>query len=210
MGTCRQKGRMKSIQLSMFPNIMPKYQVDHGGDIRKGRRKLTRPFSAKHAIHVVFRSTRARGHWSLLTRKNEALIKKLLARCATRHHIKVYRFVNVGNHLHLLVKTRSNQYFLGRAHFARFLREFGGAVAISVTGAKKAAPKGGFWEKRVYSRIVSWGREYDRLKEYFVKNLFESTGFKREQLEPVLKSLFSSLRAAGVGPPQLGLSFSEH
>ena len=192
---------MKPRQLSFLPKLMPHYRVDHGGDIGKGRRKGPRPFSQKNAIHVVFRSVKARGQWSLLTRRNESLVERLLKTCAKRYRIKVYRSENVGNHLHLLVKTEEKKYWLARDNFSGFLREFGGAVAFNITGAKKASPQGGFWEKRVYSRLVSWGREFDRIKEYFAKNFYEAkklwTGAWDVDFQPVLASMCE----AGVGPP---------
>ncbi len=51
-------------------SFLPKLPTAHGGDLRNGRRKVARPFSHKNAIHVVLRSHRARGRWSMLARAN--------------------------------------------------------------------------------------------------------------------------------------------
>jgi hypothetical protein len=188
-------------QTSFLPKLGPKFRPDHGGEINKGKRKSARPFSHKHAIHVVFRSIKARGHWSLLTRPNEKLVTRLLDVCAKRYHIKVYRSVNVGNHLHLLIKTEAKHYTAAQADFQNFLRQFAGAVAFFVTNAKKSEPKGGFWDKLVYSQIVNWGRQYKSVRDYFTKNFFESKNLLAGPQDGWLTPWLLSMIEAGVGPP---------
>jgi len=162
-------------QISFFPSL-GKYRAAHGSDLNRGKRKTARPFSHKHAIHLVFRSSRARGSWNLLIPKNARTITKILETCSKHYGIRVYRFVNVGNHLHLLIKTEAHQRLQARENLAAFLRRFAGEVAFQITGAKKGSAKGGFWDRLVYSRIVNWGRQYDTIHQYFTKNFFESVG----------------------------------
>ena len=50
-----------------------------------------------------------------------------------------------------------------------------------VTGAKKGRAVGRFWEKLAYSRVISWGREFLRLKAYLAKNTLEALGFSRSR-----------------------------
>jgi len=181
-------------------SFLPKLRLDHGGDIRKNKRKIARPFSHKHAIHVVFRSAKARGTWSLLTRENERTVKKLLDTYAYKYHIKVYRFENVGNHLHLLIKTETRKFHTAKREFQGFLRQFAGEVAFIVTGAKKSTPKGGFWEKRVYSRLVTWGREFRAIGDYFSKNFFESKGLWAGKKDGWITPWLESMIEAGMVP----------
>jgi len=82
-------------------------------------------------MHIVLRSSRARGEWSMLTPRNRKRIEDFAYKAAKKHGVRLYRFANVGNHLHLLVKTRT------RTAFQRFLKDVAGTVAILVTGAKK-------------------------------------------------------------------------
>ncbi len=184
-------------------SFLPKLKLDHGGDIRKGKRKGARPFSHKNAIHVVLRSTQARGSQSLLTKANQHLTEQLLKACCDKHRIRVYRFVNVGNHLHLLLKTKARKYEYAKRDFQRFLKEFAGAVAFRITGAKKTEPnpKGRFWDKLLYSRIVSWGREYENLRDYFTKNFFESVGLWWGKTDSWLRPMRESFQEAGLRPP---------
>ena len=181
-------------------SFLPKLPRDHGGDLRAKKRKTARPFSHKQAIHVVFRSSNARGKWSMLTRNNERLIQKLLNECKARYHIRVYRSVNVGNHLHLLVKTETRQYAIAKTEFQAFLRRFAGAVAFQITGARKTKPRK-FWNKLVYSRLVTWGREHEVLHDYLTKNFFESKGLWWGPNDSWFRPVRESLIAAGLGPP---------
>ncbi len=188
-------------------SFLPKLRIDHGGDLLKGKRKEARPFSHKNAIHLVLRSTHAKGAWSFLTPKNQSRIKRILEKCARAYHIKVYRFTNVGNHLHLLVKTETKQYTIAQKEFHSFLRRFAGELAFQVTGAKKgeafrdSETGEGFWDGLLYSRLVSWGREFRALSNYFTKNFLETFGVARGINVDILAKVLTSLRAAGFSPP---------
>jgi REP element-mobilizing transposase RayT len=149
----------------------------HGGDLRIGKRKLARPFDPKKPLHVVLRSTRAQGEWSMLKTRNEKKIRDLVFREARRAGVRVYRFANAGNHLHILLKADR------RRSLARFLRITAGLIARLITGAKKGAAtseKGAlrkFWDRLAYSRIVEWGKEFHRVSDYLVVNELEGLGW---------------------------------
>src|SRR4051812_8827014 len=98
----------------------------HGGDHTKGKRKSRRPLDTKQALHVVLRSSSAKGSLSMLHPKHCNPIESQTHRLAKRWGVRLYRYANVGNHLHLLVKVPS------RAAWRRFLRELAGTVAILV------------------------------------------------------------------------------
>ena len=122
-------------------------------------------------MHIVLRSTRASGPWSLLSAKNRTRVDALASKIAARHGLKLYRYANVGNHLHLLVKTPT------RRAFQRFLKDVAGSIACLITGAKNSNPlHGRFWDGLAYTRIVSWGRDFKNIEQYFIKNLFEAAG----------------------------------
>ena len=165
-------------------SFLPTIRLKHGGDVRDGKRKTARPFSHKDAMHLVLRSSRARGKWSLLTRQNAKRVESLLHDCAKRYRIRVYRFVNVGNHLHILIKSGAGAHLEAKRNFQGFAREFAGAVAFQVTGAKKTDAKGHFWDRTFFSRILSWGREFKRVTEYFTKNFLESQGLWSGSWDP--------------------------
>jgi hypothetical protein len=57
----------------------------HGSDLRKGLRKLARPIDTKKALHLTFRSEKARGRWSLLKPENRYRIEKFIETLAERN-----------------------------------------------------------------------------------------------------------------------------
>jgi REP element-mobilizing transposase RayT len=164
-------------------SFLPKTELSHGGDTREGRRKIRRPFDPKRAMHITLRSQRARGEWSMLKQQNKNRVIQILDEASRKYDVRVHRFANVGNHLHLLISARSRKEFQG------FLRVLAGQIAFVITGAKKGTPaKGGkFWDKLAYSRVVAGGRDFVNVSRYVSKNIWESLGIKRDVWFPVSK-----------------------
>jgi REP element-mobilizing transposase RayT len=187
---------MRSRQLTFLKEMKASDRLNHGSDLRKGKRKEKRPFDPKRALHVVMRSTRAKGDWSMLTPKNHRRVKTIVQEAATKHGIQLYHFANVGNHLHFLFRAR-------RVEALRaFLREVSGRISFQITGSKKTHPlKGKFWDHLPYSRVVSWGRDFKTVTQYVIGNLFQAAGGWNQKKDPHLKLVLLSMREAGVGPP---------
>lgn len=167
----------KSKQFSFFKARSPSF----GGGLQNGKRKSARPIDPKSSIHLVLKASRAKGAWSLLNRRHKTRIQDLLLKLSKENGIKIYQFVNVGNHLHILLKTRD------RNGFQRFLRIFSARVSMLITQAKKGNPQGRFWDELAFTRIVQWGVDFERITRYFIKNEMESfgytTGFARELVQ---------------------------
>ena len=91
------------MQLSLFDRQVRAElaRTEHGGDLRRGCRKLERPVSTRRPMHIVLSSRRARGSWSL--RKHDRVVRDVMRRMARRFDVRVYDFANVGSHLHLVV-----------------------------------------------------------------------------------------------------------
>jgi REP element-mobilizing transposase RayT len=132
----------------------------------------------------------------MLHPKNASKVKRIVHAAAKRHGIRLYRFANVGNHLHFLFRAR-------RVEALRaFMREVSGAVAFQITGSRKTHPlQGRFWDLLPYSRVVSWGREFKTVALYVIGNLFEAAGLWSRKKDPHLKVILLSMHEAGVGPP---------
>jgi REP element-mobilizing transposase RayT len=143
----------------------------HGGFESRGKRKTERPFSPKAPIHIVLKSARAKGTWSLLHRKNQSRITSMIYVYASRFKVHVYEAANVGNHLHLLVKADD------RKNLADYLRVLAGRIAVTVTGAQKYVKRvGRFWDHLCWSRLVAWGKEFHFVKRYIFANELEFLG----------------------------------
>src|SRR4051812_41119016 len=147
-------------------------ETEHGGDLNRGKRKQARPTSPDAAIHIVLKSSRARGQLSLLHRRNRSKIESLLFTHAKRNGIKIYRHANVGSHIHLLVKASLPD------SLGNFLRAISGLIARHVLQAKKGFPsKTKFWHRIPYTRLIHWGKEFNALCAYLAKNTLEACGF---------------------------------
>jgi REP element-mobilizing transposase RayT len=130
----------------------------------------------------------------MLHPRHRARVERLVREIARKHGVRLYRFANVGNHLHLLLLAPT------RIGFRRFLREMPGAIAMAVTGARKGAAAGRFWDYLPFTRIADWGRDFRNLRLYFVKNLFEAAGLlSRKARADGLRVI--PIAGWGVGPP---------
>jgi hypothetical protein len=147
------RGRAKGSETTFGAGVEPR----HGGTIKTGQRKTSRPLEPSLPLYLVLRSSRAKGSWSLKRPTTEARVKETLSTLATRHKIKIFEFVNGGDQLHLLMRART------RPGFQAFLRSFAGLTARAVTGAKKGKPAGKFWDGLTFSRVVAWGEEFEHV-----------------------------------------------
>lgn len=147
----------------------------HGGATCSGNPREKRPLSTKLPIHLVLKSRRAVGERSFLRKKTVDKIKSLIDRHASANGVKVYRYANAGNHLHLVVRITN------RDRFSRFLRVVSGLIARLVLNAQKGeaklSAKSKFWDARPFTRVADWGRSYKRLCDYLTLNTFEALGF---------------------------------
>ncbi len=144
-------------------------KLTHGGRESIGVRKSTRPFSSKVSQHIVLKSKRAKGAWSMKHRKNQSKITSMVYVYAARFNVHVYRFANVGNHIHLLVKATE------RKNLADYLRVLAGRIAVTVSGARKHIKRiGKFWDTLCWSRLVKWGKEFHMVQRYVFANELEA------------------------------------
>lgn len=163
-------------QIEMIKNEGSRY----GGSLLKTRRGRSRgrPLSTSKSMHIVMRSDLAKGSYSLRNYKHE--IQKILKKFASKYHVKIYSFANVGNHLHLNLKL-SNR----RLYFP-FIRAISSAIMMKVTGVSRWAkenPFAGkrFWSQRPFSRILTSYKERLFLKDYIQINQLEGLGYTKGQ-----------------------------
>ncbi len=168
-------------QLHLIPNFNT--CKEHGGTFSLGKRRKKRPLSLKKPLHLVLRSDFAFGSRSLL--RHRPLIEKVLAKAKKRFSIRIYEMAIVSNHIHIMIKGRTRQdlqnfFRVVAGHIAQeLLRQFPvlPSERTKQGGASKTREKENrFWQTRIYSRIVSWGREYSNVKEYVVQNALEALG----------------------------------
>jgi REP element-mobilizing transposase RayT len=167
-------------QLSLFNERKPKKV--HGGSLAIKKRRSKRPLNLKQSHHITMKSHHAIGPRSLFRHKK--MILHLIKKNSAQFHIKVYEYAIQGHHVHLLVKAQSreglqNFFRVIAGHTAQqILKQYplpcaGGATQKrkKEEGCKKNQRR--FWSYLLYSRIVSWGREFKRVMSYIQKNTLE-------------------------------------
>ncbi len=159
---------MKSTAKQLMLVGAGKQDAAFGGIMSAGKRKKKRPLNFKRPIHLVVRSSRAKGPWSFLTKKNAASVDQLLRQQARKHHLRLISYVNVGNHLHVKLRAFS------RDSFQAFLRSSMAMLARKITGARKGHKVGKFWDALAFTRILFSSVEEGILKRYFRANELEA------------------------------------
>jgi REP element-mobilizing transposase RayT len=141
-----------------------------GGSYLKNHPKGKRPLTTKRSMHLVMRSLFAKGAQSFLRKDRE--IQALVNAQAKRFGVKIYRFANAGNHLHLVILPRS------RNAYRAFIRSITGLMARLIMKSQRGTPlKKSFWEKRPFTRVVEWGKAFKTICDYLMQNTLEALGF---------------------------------
>jgi REP element-mobilizing transposase RayT len=173
---------MRSKQLELFKQSS--FTNGFGGALlKKSHAKTARPFKKNTPIHIVLRSTKARGKNSFLshTKWIDSQIRKISKACG----VKIERYENVGNHLHILLRSTR------RESLRAFLRGITSTIARKFTGAKKGLQKDlKFWDARPFSRLIKGNQAFRIVQDYLNINRIEAIGFENfvdEQLEFVRK-----------------------
>ncbi len=162
---------MQSPKQLFLENFKSKSPKNFGGAyLKNSNPKEKRPVSTKKAMHLVLRSTLAKGPQSLL--RNNKKVSEVIYKQAKACGVKVYRFANAGNHLHLIILPSS------RAAFIKFIRSVSGLIARLILKAEKGAAKAvQFWDKRPFTRILEWGKDFKISSDYLLQNTLEAFGF---------------------------------
>lgn len=169
--------RGNRISRARQPDFFGKPSLEFGGKPTRSKRKTARPIATKRAMHVVLRSSRARGAWSLLNPANRRTVENAV-RAGEKFGVRVYDRANVGNHIHLVLKARTHE------AYRAFMRFVAGKIAFEVTGARKGRAMvfkktgGKFWDFIPYSRVLEWGRDFINARICITKNLFEGEGME--------------------------------
>ncbi|MBX9769192.1 MAG: transposase [Bdellovibrionales bacterium] len=175
----------KSLQLTLFKKDLR----FHGGRLLLGKRKSLRPLSTKDPIHLVPRSSWAKGRWSFLRPQNKPAIAYMIKALSEKYGVRIYRTAIQSNHLHLVLKIES------RRTYKAFIRVLSAKIAVHVMKQetfeafrKTLSPSRGygpepqgkgqkFWQFRPFTRVLNWGKDFQRCCGYVIQNILEATGF---------------------------------
>lgn len=172
----------KAKQEQFNTDSFKKPKLSFGGDLLNGNNaKMKRPLDSKLPIHLVLEC-----HKSVLRLpKVFGNVNREASRVCKKHGVTVYKFANVGNHLHFVLKIP------GRRRWAAFIRELTGRLAQlaqGITARQKGVEK--FWAKRPFTRVVSgWGKAFRTALQYVELNWLEAEGFISRKDTKTLKDL---------------------
>ncbi len=158
----------------------------YGGSLRKKRSgRGERPISTKSTMHLVLRSTKAKGAWSFLQSRNKTKIVQILKKFALKYGVQIISAANVGNHLHLQIRLSN------RFTYKPFIRAITGAIAMAVTQTSrwnklKTQASDRFWDQRPFTRIVDSFKAFSNLRDYVRINAFEGAGVSRALAREIL------------------------
>lgn len=156
----------------------------YGGDLLKKRkgRMGPRPLDTKNSMHLVLRSSHAKGGWSFRTGENPKKVDRVLKKFSVKYAVRVLSVANVGNHLHLHIKLGN------RFGYKPFIRAVTAAIAMAITGMsrwKKLKIK--FWDLRPYTRVVVGREAWQHLTKYIRLNQLEGMGYARDVAKIVMR-----------------------
>lgn len=117
---------------------------------RQGARRLT----TEHAMHLVLRSSKAKGAWSFLRASNKKKIQTIIKKHAHKNLIQIISVSSIGQHLHLQIRLSD------RKTYKPFIRAMTGAIALQIMGANRNRAKvmnykDRFWDYRPFSKILT-------------------------------------------------------
>ena len=148
-----------------------------GGSLLTSHPKKARPLDSKLPIHLTLKSVSG-GMRSFRTMR---IIDAIIEKTCKKHGVKVFKYANVGNHLHLLLKLRN------RRSWAAFIRELTGRIAHFMLEGKTGA---NFWAHRPFTRVVrGWQKAFKMMKAYIDLNTWEAEGHISRKETKTLKDL---------------------
>lgn len=111
-------------------------------------------------------------------------VNKIVSRVTRKYGFTLYKYANVGNHLHLLLR-------MGNRHlWARFIRELTGRIAQEVQGLRSPQKGARFWSNKPFTRVVSgWGKAFRSIRDYVTFNQWEAEGYISRKDFRTLKEL---------------------
>lgn len=130
-------------------------------------RKVERPLDPNKAVHVTMRSVVCTKGITL--RKHTAGINKYILKFSEKFAVRVYKHSVNSNHIHIVMRVKD------RKQFVDFIRALSGSIALKMKLKYNIVQD--FWQERPFTRLVSWGRDFQNVCKYIFKNFKETVGF---------------------------------
>lgn len=135
-----------------------------GGTYGKNKRKARRPLDFKKSTHLVLR---LKENLPNLLSPRDLKLRQGFVQLAKKYEIRVYQLVFNHSHLHAVLLIPN------RKAYVAFIREFSAKVVRYLSRVLKVKLQKIF-QNRPFTRIVTWGRAYQKILQYMKKNELES------------------------------------
>tara|TARA_Y100001935_G_scaffold250611_1_gene251029 strand:- start:147 stop:743 length:597 start_codon:yes stop_codon:yes gene_type:complete len=184
-----------------IPLLKPS-NLSYGGTLLKTRkgRQHGRPIDTKSSMHLVLRSSQAKGPLSFRTKKNQQSISRITQKFSKKFGIQVLSLANVGNHLHFHIKISKRRAYMS------FIRAITSAIRMAVAGNPRWTDSkiiGKFWDYRPFSRVVRGRQAFLDVEDYITINRIEGLGLPKTQARLLMghiqnrRKIFRSKSAGG-------------
>ena len=144
---------MNQQQLYLFKQNLDR---THGGSKAKGKRKVLRPLSTKHPIHLVLKTI---DPFQLL--RSTRIVEQTIQKYAKKFGITVYEIAVHADHIHLGFRIPS------RDLYQRWIRAITSVLTLKIPKLK--------WSLPPFTRIGTWGRDFKRIAKYIHRNKTQGT-----------------------------------
>ena len=95
-------------------------------------------------------------------------LRRTILKVADKHGVKIYELICNHTHCHTVIKISK------RSQYVAFIRELTSKlVSYFSLGCGLKLKK--LFQSRPWSRVVQWGRDFDRVKKYMLKNQWVKT-----------------------------------
>lgn len=132
--------------------------------------------------------------------RNRLRVKELVETISNKFHVRVVRYANVGNHLHLVIRLPGRS-AVARSHYGNWIRVLTSRIAKEVGGAKRGEPlkdergkRTKFWDSIPFTRVIHGRRGWQVMTRYVLTNEIEAQGINRELAEVLALEHFESQR----------------
>lgn len=136
-----------------------------GGSLTIGKRKAKRPLKVNQPLHLILKAN----YKFVFNPRNHTLIK-LIENQAVKFEIKIDQLAVNFSHIHFVIRFSSED------HYKKFIRSLTSLLAIKI---RKQYPEfQNIFQLRPYTRVIEWGKDYNNVLHYSLKNIHEAYGVK--------------------------------
>jgi hypothetical protein len=128
---------------------------EFGGSLLVGKRHSTRPLDFRVSKHLVLKADE-----DGLLLKNQASVQFIVSRFAKKFEITLYSLAVQSDHIHFSLSIPN------REQYKRWIRAVSSQLVANIPGLK--------WTLRPYTRVVSWGWNFENVQNYIFRNQLQA------------------------------------